>query len=470
MVGGEGIDTVDYSSAPDRIAVYLTQGTAHGGPDAQGDTLSGIENVIGTNSIYTDFLTGNASANTLSGLAGDDELRGLDGNDTLIGGAGADFLDGGAGDDLLIGGIGADTMVGGEGIDTVDYSSAPDRIAVYLTQGTAHGGPDAQGDTLSGIENVIGTNSIYTDFLTGNASANTLSGLAGDDELRGLDGNDTLIGGAGADFLDGGGGTDTAVYSGNRAAYVITVLGGVTTVTGPDGTDTVTNVERLQFADMVTDAAGEPAAQPALAPAGPMVLPAMAADKSGDGPEVLPVATGETAKDGGPRILPAAPGEVDKDAGPEVLPSAPGDMAKNAEPQTLPGETDVFPILGREQLTAGDFAPRDGDIAATLSLFGDIAADDGYLFVAARDPDSPEVLPVMDDDFVLTGKFESPPVMPSLDGDFDGAAFLKDMDFARGLLLSQTGENTNPYVSQDGLTLFDDWSGIASPTRSDVWS
>src|SRR5690606_11002231 len=115
---------------------------------------------------------------------------------------------------------------------------------------------------------------------------------AGDDELRGLGGDDVLVGGAGNDLIDGGDGTDTAVYSGNRADYTVTVLGGVTTVTGPDGTDTVTNVEQLQFADMVTNAAGDP---PALPPSG---------DKSAAGPEVLPVAPGETAKDVEPQVLP----------------------------------------------------------------------------------------------------------------------------------------------------------------------
>jgi Ca2+-binding RTX toxin-like protein len=44
-------------------------------------------------------------------------------------------------------------------------------------------------------------------------------------------------------------GTDTAVFSGNRAASTVTVANGVVTVTGPDGTDTLRNIERLQFAD-----------------------------------------------------------------------------------------------------------------------------------------------------------------------------------------------------------------------------
>src|SRR5690606_247292 len=168
---------------------------------------------------------------------------------------------------------------------------------------------------------------------------------------------------------------------------------GVTTVTGPDGTDTVTNVEQLQFADMVTNAAGDP---PALPPSG---------DKSAAGPEVLPVAPGETAKDVEPQVLPAAPGEEGDDAAPAVLPPASDLMVKDLGPETLPGETDVFPTRMWNQLTAADFAPRDGDMAATLSQFSALTLDDGNLFAAAQDTGAPEVLPFMDGDFVLTAKF-----------------------------------------------------------------
>ena len=38
------------------------------------------------------------------------------------------------------------------------------------------------------------------------------------------------------------------------------------------------------------------------------------------------------------------------------------------------------------------------------------------LFVAGTDAGSPEVLPVLHDEFVLTTKFEAPPVMPALEG------------------------------------------------------
>jgi Ca2+-binding RTX toxin-like protein len=43
--------------------------------------------------------------------------------------------------------------------------------------------------------------------------------------------------------------TDTAVFAGARSAYTVHTTNGVTTVVGPDGTDTVRNIEKLTFDD-----------------------------------------------------------------------------------------------------------------------------------------------------------------------------------------------------------------------------
>jgi len=88
--------------------------------------------------------------------------------------------------------------------------------------------------------------------ITGTAGNDNLIGTAGNDTINGLAGNDTITGGAGNDTLDGGAGIDTAVYSGSRANYTLTMTGSSYTVkdnVGTDGTDTLANVERLQFAD-----------------------------------------------------------------------------------------------------------------------------------------------------------------------------------------------------------------------------
>lgn len=88
--------------------------------------------------------------------------------------------------------------------------------------------------------------------LDGTAGADTLTGSAGNDTLNGLGGNDRLTGAAGNDAVNGGSGIDTAVFSGARGNYVVThsTSGwGVNDQTGADGTDALTGVERLAFAN-----------------------------------------------------------------------------------------------------------------------------------------------------------------------------------------------------------------------------
>jgi len=103
------------------------------------------------------------------------------------------------GDDVLRGGAGADTLEGGAGTDTASYYTSAAGVTVNLAANTASGG-DAAGDTLSGIENLSGSN-LAVDTLTGNAGANVLQGWGANDALIGGAGKDTLTGGAGADGI-----------------------------------------------------------------------------------------------------------------------------------------------------------------------------------------------------------------------------------------------------------------------------
>ena len=154
----------------------LVPNTGITGGDADGDTLTDIENLTGSTS-----------------------------DDTLTGDTGDNVLTGNAGDDLLIGGAGADDLVGGGDTDTADYSGSVSGVLVDLTLGTGAGG-DAAGDTLATIENLLGSAS--GDTLTGDTASNVLTGNAGDDILSGGAGLDTLLGGAGDDTLAGGTGAD----------------------------------------------------------------------------------------------------------------------------------------------------------------------------------------------------------------------------------------------------------------------
>jgi len=79
---------------------------------------------------------------------------------------------------------------------------------------------------------------------------------SGNDALKGNSADNKLTGGAGNDVLDGRDGSDTAVYSGTMSNYAwlhnsddswtVTDLRGTT---GSEGTDTLNNIEFLQFSD-----------------------------------------------------------------------------------------------------------------------------------------------------------------------------------------------------------------------------
>jgi glucose/arabinose dehydrogenase len=157
LIGGPGIDTADYSTSPAGVNVNLLTGLG-AGSDAQGDILGGIENIVG--SAFNDTLTGDGGTNA------------------------------------LVGGAGADTLIGGPGIDTADYSTSTAAVSVNLLTGVGSGG-DAQGDILTGIENIVGSD--HADTLTGDNGPNAIVGGLGDDTLDGGRGHDTLTGGPGTD-------------------------------------------------------------------------------------------------------------------------------------------------------------------------------------------------------------------------------------------------------------------------------
>src|SRR5262249_23181554 len=140
---------------------------------------------------------------TFPGTAAGEQYAGTSFDDTLNGGGGNDTLNGGDGNDTLQDGSGADQLVGGDGIDTASYADSASAVTVSLATGTGSGG-DAEGDTLSQIENLTG--SVFDDTLTGDDGTNVLDGGAGNDTLAGLGGDDVLVGGAGAGHLGGGGG------------------------------------------------------------------------------------------------------------------------------------------------------------------------------------------------------------------------------------------------------------------------
>src|SRR6185437_8851396 len=103
-------------------------------------------------------------------------------------------------------------------------------------------------DAGVGTDSVTGTS--LNDIILGGDGDDVLNGGAGDDALTGGNGDDTLKGGPGNDTLDGNSGTNIAVFSGNYADYTFhNVDSGFSVTGGIDGTDTLSNIQNLQFAD-----------------------------------------------------------------------------------------------------------------------------------------------------------------------------------------------------------------------------
>lgn len=239
--GGADTDTANFTTLGAGISVNLdtTATTRDAVPVVLVSSLVAIEDVVGT--MFDDLIIGDASANMLDGMAGDD---------TLVGMAGADILIGNDGDDLLEGGADADDIQGGAGYDVATYQGSAAGVVVSLTDGTATGG-DAQGDTLSGIEGLVGSDA--ADSLTGDINENDLTGGTGADMLSGMGGMDMLEGGAGADTLDGGDGFDFASYT--LATAGVTVDLGAGTGTGDASGDTFISIEGIEgseHADILT--------------------------------------------------------------------------------------------------------------------------------------------------------------------------------------------------------------------------
>jgi Ca2+-binding RTX toxin-like protein len=221
LIGGVGDDTLHGGDGDDFLYVSTETDVMDGG--------AGRDTMVFTRAMVADWQAGVLDADigadvwrnweAIQGSSGDDrirtnswgfavELRGGAGNDvlatgmsgivgdTLSGETGNDQLDGGAGNDVLRGGAGADALTGAAGTDTASYYSGAVGVVVSLVSGNCSGG-EAQGDTLSGIENVSGSQG--SDSLFGNAGANVLQGWGGNDSLVGGAGKDTLTGGAGGD-------------------------------------------------------------------------------------------------------------------------------------------------------------------------------------------------------------------------------------------------------------------------------
>lgn len=249
IFGGGGLDTADYSfngSNAGIVASLLTNLVTGGGGN---DTLSGIENISGTD--FNDSITGDANANFLEGRGGNDSLVGGGGNDNLQGGNGDDTLEGGTGGDFLVGGVGTDSLDGGVSVDfyfgsdqnTISYFTSTGPVLINM-MGVSGDGSVGTGfaddgfgttDTLSNFQNLIG--SPFDDTIVG-------SGADVFEQFEGGAGDDIIVGGSFETvFLDG----FNAVYYGNSSTGIQADLGtGLVSGGLGSGNDLLVNIHRLR--------------------------------------------------------------------------------------------------------------------------------------------------------------------------------------------------------------------------------
>lgn len=175
-----GNNTLTYASATGAVTVSLNITTQQNTGGAGLDTITAVENLIG--SPFADNLTGNTTYNILDGRGGNDILRGWSGADTLIGGLGNDTLYVENSRDVVIEKL-------NEGSDTVSSSityTLPANVEKLILTGTAA---------------IDGTGNALANVMTGNSAANRLNGGAGNDTLDGGFGVNRLTGGAGNDIF-----------------------------------------------------------------------------------------------------------------------------------------------------------------------------------------------------------------------------------------------------------------------------
>ena len=236
------------------------------------------------------------------------------GNDVVDGGLGDDIIRTGAGDDAIIGGPAAATRLSTTTITVTGYGSvvggvgAQARILVngqqvsgvfefkpaadpsaYQTMTVTFANPAVFNSldielmnatpgralhfktiAINGVSivpadgtnaSMPGTFDLYVHSIHFDAAAHPdwfFGASTDNDTIDAGAGNDVIAGGIGNDTIDGGDGSDTAVFAGRFSDYSIGLAGGELVVSdgipGRDGTDHLTQIEFLKFADVTINA------------------------------------------------------------------------------------------------------------------------------------------------------------------------------------------------------------------------
>ena len=150
-------------------------------------------------------------------------------------------------------------------IDTAEQGAPGFNEQYYLNENTSVKESVDAGTYATGLEHYLaeGKDTGLKSFapftkVHGYSGNDTIILREGGEIAFGYAGKDTIEGGAGNDAIDGGAGVDTAIFKDSSSAYTLTSNddGTVTVVhTSPsdgvtdEGTDTLTNIEKMQFSD-----------------------------------------------------------------------------------------------------------------------------------------------------------------------------------------------------------------------------
>nr|MCH9780992.1 hypothetical protein [Alphaproteobacteria bacterium] len=312
LYGYGGLDNLYGDSGNDTIYGGEGNDIIRGGYD--NDTLYGeggndsIRGEWGSDTIYggagDDVLSGEGGNDVIYTGEGNDRVYGHSGHDTIYADGGRNDVWGGSGNDKFhisstnndaLGGSGNDTFYisgqsntidGNSGIDTVSFKYASSSIQIDLEGDASSYGGSARHNVFENTEILHASD--HDDDLRGDSGKQQLWGLAGNDYLAGRGGNDSLIGGEGDDELDGGsgndflmgkegddliiggGGTDTVLFDDDISSYRVRwatsddsdlvlrnqLVFDDSQGNNLDGTDTLSEVEVIDFLDYSLDALG----------------------------------------------------------------------------------------------------------------------------------------------------------------------------------------------------------------------
>jgi Ca2+-binding RTX toxin-like protein len=233
--GGEGIDTVRYTSATAGLTINLAaaqdQARSTQAGDLAGigtDQLSNIENIIA--GYYDDIITGNAADNVIAGMTGNDIIDGGAGFDTVeIASAFADvsgvaYASDGRGV-VVTSAQGRDSMINVERVQFLDAEYTPEQLMSLLPISAEFS--ISNGSTSSGVSPTLytGPASLNLQYQLINTTPGAIIGGSalndfivlqggGNKAVNGGLGDDVIDGGTGSTFVSGGGGSNTFFLDG----------------------------------------------------------------------------------------------------------------------------------------------------------------------------------------------------------------------------------------------------------------